>query len=234
MPIPPSRHSRESLRSDKSHARQYSEIDAPASAPTPAAAAQALPQQMPTVPQARDERDLVDYGSVGQNERPVPGDFETPRPLQSSTQAEGYIHAQPQVPARASSLQVSYAPAQVQAPVHVSQPPTPLLNPAPPTEVRIIQEHKSVPVPEDLAYAQTYNGGQAQRELEEQLRASESTPKPHAGALKDFHNEMRENLPGAGGSGVQKPGMQRERSAASTDSSDFVDAKSTLSDDTVR
>lgn len=231
MPIPPSRHSRESLRSDKSHARQYSENDAPASAPVPAAAAASSihaqppqPQHMPTIPQARDERELVDYGNVGQNERPVPGDVETPRPMQSSSQAEGYIHAQAPIPAQAPVSQQSYTPAAVQALAHESQPPAPLLNPAPPTKVRVFQEHQSVPVPEDLAHAQTYNGGQAQKELEEQLRASESTPKPHSGALKDFHNEMRENLPGA------KPSMNREES---TDSSDFVDAKSTLSDDTV-
>lgn len=234
MPIPPSRHSRESLRSDKSHARQYSENDALTSVPVPAAgaassfnAAQAQPQHMPTIPQARDQGDLLDYGNVGQNERPVPGHTETPRPMQSSTQAEGYMHAQ-SVPVQAPMAQQQQIPTQVPAPTHESQPQTTLLNPAPPTKVRITQGHQSVPVPADLAHAQTYNDGQAQRELEEQLRASESTPKPHASALKDFHNEIRENLPGAA---VAKPSILREES---TDSSDFVDAKSMLSDDTMR
>lgn len=188
----------ESLRSVKSHSAQHSENDDPASNSF-AASQQPQQQQMPTIPQAQNE-DLIDVGN------------------------EGYIHTQSPVPVQVPQPQ---QPNQVPAPNMQMDPPINALNNAPPTEVTISPSNPDatlVPRPADLEAAQTHNGGQAQRDLEEQLRASESTPKPQASALKDFHNEIRENLPGS----TLKPPMNREESAASEDSADFVDAKSTL------
>ena len=161
---------------------------------------------MPTIPQAQNE-DSIDVRDA----------------------REGYIHTQSPVPTQAPQPQ---HPGQVLAPMMQMDPPINALNSAPPTQVTISPAHPDatpVPRPADLVAAQTHNGGQAQRDLEEQLRASESTPKPQASALKDFHNEMRENLPGSGitGGGL-KPPMNREESAATEDSADFLDAKSTL------
>lgn len=191
----------------KSHTAQHSENEAPA-ANSFAASQQPQQQQMPTIPQAQNE-DLIDVGEAG----------------------EGYIHTQSSVPTQAPQPQ---HPSQVPAPMMQTDPPINALNNAPPSQVTISpteaqSDATPVPRPADLSAAQTHNGGQAQRDLEEQLRASESTPKPQASALKDFHNEMRENLPGSGATqGGLKPPMNREESAASEDSAHFVDAKSTL------
>ena len=158
---------------------------------------------MPTIPQAQNE-DLIDVGDG----------------------RERYIHTQSPLPTQAPQPQHS---SQVPAPMMQMDPPINALNNAPPSQVTISSpnsrpEATPVPRPADLAAAQTNNGGQAQRDLEELLRASESTPKPQASALKDFHNEIRENLPGS----TLKPPMNREESAPREDSVDFVDGKSTL------
>lgn len=68
----------------------------------------------------------------------------------------------------------------------------------------------------------------AQREVEDLLAQTSDTPKPRASALQDFQNEMRERLPGSdlAENGVgRKSQLNREESE---DSSEFVDAKSTL------
>jgi hypothetical protein len=43
---------------------------------------------------------------------------------------------------------------------------------------------------------QTQNNGQQQKELEQTLRSTSTSPPPEKGVLIDFHEDLKSNLPG--------------------------------------
>jgi oxysterol-binding protein-related protein 8 len=51
-------------------------------------------------------------------------------------------------------------------------------------------------IPADLKAAQTQNNGQQQKDLEDTLRSTSTSPPPEKGGLIDFHDDLKSNLPG--------------------------------------
>jgi hypothetical protein len=82
-------------------------------------------------------------------------------------------------------------------------------------------------MPSDLIAAQTQNGGQQQRELENTLHAT-GTSRENEGGLIDFHRDLRKELPGNHATEAQKAHQAAllKRKDTDTDSVDeFVDAQ---------
>lgn len=50
-------------------------------------------------------------------------------------------------------------------------------------------------IPADLKAAQTLNGGQQQKDLEQTLRSTSTSPPPNEGSLIDFHDDLKKDLP---------------------------------------
>jgi len=84
-------------------------------------------------------------------------------------------------------------------------------------------------LPTDLQTAQTQNNGKQQTDLESTLRAT-STNEGSQGPLLDFHNELKKDLPGVGGSADTENEKENElsklkRQDTETSVDEFVDAE---------
>jgi hypothetical protein len=50
-------------------------------------------------------------------------------------------------------------------------------------------------IPADLHAAQTQNNGQQQKDLEQMLRSTSTSPPPNKESLIDFHDDLKRGLP---------------------------------------
>lgn len=82
--------------------------------------------------------------------------------------------------------------------------------------------------PSDLHLAQTLNGGQKQKELEEQLRNTSISPPPKGAALSNLERDLKQDLPNVknatvGEKGKKAVGLKRVDTEDSDD--EFMDAE---------
>ena len=76
------------------------------------------------------------------------------------------------------------------------------------------------PIPTDLRLAQTQNNGQKQKDLEKQLHSTSISPPPPTGALIDFQDDLKKDLP-------KQDDLKRHDTADSDDV--FLDAEGWVS-----
>ena len=131
----------------------------------------------------------------------------------------------------AGSAPSAAAPLQDKIPNQDKPAPTPA--PAPVAQPAAQQQPTIQIAPSDLHLAQTLNGGEKQKELEEQLRKTGVSPPPKGAALTNLEKDLKKNVPvvdaKTGKEGEKKsvpaaPVLKREN-ADDSDDDDFVDAE---------